>query len=226
MAVLAAIAGVLEARMEEVKAELMGVFRDELDRMLVEISKDYEIDLDELQEKYEIFGEAKAPEAPKKAAKPRKAKSDSDGESERKKCAAKTAKGAPCKNFALHGSTFCACHGKSKAVRKDSKVDKLRKEKPAKKLELPSSDEESESEVEVPKRVYKRPGKAPVTHSHKMESKVHEDCEACSVIGNVAAEKEDEKVEVSEEVKSLLDELFEGSGSDTEDEGSMSEIDA
>lgn len=213
--------------MEEVKAELMGVFRDELDRMLVEISKDYEIDLDELQEKYEIFGEAKAPEAPKKAAKPRKAKSDSDSEGDRKKCAAKTAKGAPCKNFALRGSTFCACHGKSKAVRKDSKVDKLRKEKPAKKLELPSSDEESESEeVEVPKRVYKRPGKAPVTHSHKMESKVHEDCEACSVIGNVAAEKEDEKVEVSEEVKSLLDELFEGSGSDTEDEGSMSEIDA
>lgn len=226
MSVMAVMAGLVEARLDAVKVELMQAFQDHLDRMLVEIADDYKLDLAELQEKYEMVyesgSESRAPaKAPAKRA-PRKVK-DSE---ERKKCAAKTAKGAACKNFALVGCEFCACHSKAKAP-KESKVQKMRrdgKKGQVKPVSPPSSDSESDSENEIvspvksPVKPQKRPTrKAQVKHSHPMDKEVHEECEACEVIGNGAVEDEC-SVMVDDDVKKVLDDLFEGSGSDTEDD--------
>ena len=264
MAVLAVMAGLVDARLEAVKLELLGVFRDQLDSMLVEISRDYKIDLEELQEKYEIFSDPKTPAAPvapvaAKApakAKARKAKSDSDGE-ERKKCEAKTAKGAACKNFALAGGCLCACHskGKSKPSTLRAKAskggvkpvdppssDSESEEKPkakrvvkrvVKKVEIESdSESETEASVKSPVKAYKRPGKkVPVVHTHGMDDEVHDECEACDVIGNVMADSlaDAEKVVVPPEVMKELDALFESDDEDESgdegEEASLDEID-
>jgi hypothetical protein len=258
MAVLAVMAGLVDARLEAVKMELLGVFRDQLDSMLVEISRDYKIDLEELQEKYEIFSDPKTPappKAPAKApAKARKAKSDSDGE-DRKKCEAKTAKGAACKNFALAGGCLCACHskGKSKPSTLRAKAskggvkpvdppssDSESEEKPKakrvvkkaapKKVEIESdSESESEASVKSPVKAYKRPGKkVPVVHTHGMDDEVHDGCEACDVIGNVMADSlaDAEKVVVPPEVMKELDALFESEDEDESgDEGEEASLD-
>lgn len=220
MSVMAVMAGLLEARMDAVKVELMQAFQDQLDRMLVEIADEYKLDLAELQEKYEmVYESGSESRAPAKAAKPRVKKA---AQEERKKCAAKTAKGAACKNFALAGCEFCACHSKAKAP-KASKVQKMRrdgKKGQVKPVSPPSSDSESDSENEIvsPAKPQKRPTrKAQVKHSHPMDKEVHEECEACEVIGNGAVEDEC-SVMVDEDVKKVLDDLFDGSGSDTEDD--------
>lgn len=232
--------------MEAVKEELMGVFRDQLDAMLVEIAKDHDLDLEELQGKYEVFTATPAPpKAPAKApAKARKAKSDSEGE-DRKKCEAKTAKGAACKNFALAGGSMCACHSKGKAKPAQTlrsraskggvkpvdppSSDSESEEKPTakrvvkkaapKKVEIESdSESETEASVKSPVKSYKRPGKkVPVVHTHGMDDEVHDGCDACEVIGNVMADSlaDAEKVVVPPEVLKELDALFE---SDDEDE--------
>lgn len=222
MSVMAVMAGLLEARMDAVKVELMQAFQDQLDRMLVEIAAEYKLDLAELQEKYEMVGESDSESrVSAKPKAPRKPRAKKDAQEERKKCAAKTAKGAACKNFALAGCEFCACHSKAKAP-KESKVQKMRrdgKKGQVKPVSPPSSDSESDSENEIasPVKPQKRPTrKAQVKHSHPMDEEVHEECEACEVIGNGAVEECE--VMVDEDVKKVLDELFEGSGSDTEDD--------
>jgi hypothetical protein len=259
MAFLAVMAGLVDARMDAVKAELMGVFRDQLDSMLVEISRDYKIDLEELQEKYEIYSDPKTPAPPKAPvvrapAKARKAKSDSEGE-DRKKCEAKTAKGAACKNFALAGGCLCACHSKGKAKpaqtlrsraskggvkpvdppssdsESDEKPKATRPVKKAapKKVEIESdSESETEASVKSPVKSYKRPGKkVPVVHTHGMDDEVHDGCDACEVIGNVMADSlaDAEKVVVPPEVMKELDALFESDDEETEDEGEEASLD-
>lgn len=236
--------------MEAVKMELMGLFRDQLDAMLVEIAKDHDLDLEELQAKYEVFTATPAPPKATKAPRARKAKSDSDGEGERKKCSATTAKGAACKNFALAGGSFCACHNKGKTTKPTKSLRSKAAKGGVKPVDPPSSDSESEAPKRARKPVkveieseseteeesvkspvkQKRPGKkAPVVHKHEMDEEVHSDCEACEVIGNVMAATEDEKVVVPPEVMKELDALFESDGEedaeDDEDAESLSEID-
>jgi hypothetical protein len=105
-------------------------------------------------------------------------------------------------------------------MRKDGKKGQVKPVSP------PSSDSESgsdsENEIASPvktspeKKAQKRPvRKAQVKHSHPMDKEVHDECEACDVIGNGAVEDEC-SVMVDEDVKKVLDELFDGSGSDTE----------
>lgn len=212
------MAGLVDARMEEVKGELLGLFRTQLDAMLVEIANEYDIDLEELQEKYEIFSDPKTPPAPKAAAKKRAPKDE-----ERVKCAAKTAKGSACKNFALAGSTFCACHGKTKGTKPPTRNLRAKASKGGvKPVSAPSSDSENEIDSDAesvkspPKtKAYKRPGKKPVVHDHPMDKEVHEECEACEVIGN--GETGESSVVVDPDVMKVLDELFE-SESESESE--------
>ena len=62
------------------------------------------------------------------------------------------------------------------------------------------------SPVKSPVKVQKRPTrKVQVKHSHPMDKEVHEECEACEVIGNGAVEEEACEVMVDEDVKKVLD---------------------
>lgn len=236
MSVMSAIAGVVEARMEEVKQELLGVFRDQLDSMLQEIASDYGLELGELQEKYQVVSSTPAP--PKKAVVKRVKKATSDSEGERVKCEARTAKGAPCKNFALAGSTFCACHNKDNKEKKgESKVEKIKRTaKKQKSVDVPSEDEGECSRVndtprnakgKEPVKVPAAPKKAVVKHNHPMDFEEHSDCRVCQTLGNAATSMtdntEDPVVQVSEDMKKVLDTLFDsdddGDWSGTEDDG-------
>lgn len=229
-----ALARMVEKKLEATKVELFNEFQEILGSVLLDVSRKYDIKFEDLESEYltssTSSSDGESPAKPKAAAKPkkprvRKAASDDD---ERKKCAAKTAKGAPCKNFALVDCEFCACHSKSKGEKKPSKVEKMRKnvkKGAVKPVSPPSSDEiDSDAEsVRSPVKPTKRPTKgkkAQVVHEHAIDQEVHEECAACDVIGNGAVGSDE--VVVDEDVKKVLDELFFGS-EESEDSGSEKE---
>lgn len=227
MSVMSAIAAVVDARMEEVKQELLAVFSQQLDVMLQDIAETYSLELGELQERYQVV--VGTPVLPKKASKPRKkASSDSDGE--RVKCEARTAKGAPCKNFALTGGVFCACHNKAPGAKKkaESSVEKMKRTaKKQKTVEIPSDDEVETTpppKKRVPEKAPGAPKKAVVKHNHRMDEEEHDDCSVCQTLGNAASRVESNEepvVEVSSEMQEVLDTLFddEDEWSGTDDDG-------
>jgi len=212
-----ALAQMIDVEMDAMKVVLLEKFQTYLDAVLVDIAAKHELDLGALQGEY-LMGRNELAESVlsdsstkvmKSAPRVRKSK---EGAEERVKCEAKTAKGAACKNFALAGCKFCACHNKDKAPKsKESRVDKIRKgaAKAVKPVSPPSSD--SESEVESP---VKAPPKRPVRKA------VARPVSPMKV--PVVSEVEHEE-EMSEEMKQQLDDLFGSeSGSDTEiDDGEV-----
>lgn len=238
-----AMMALIESKVESVKQELFQAFQDELDGILLEISREHKIPLDALQSKYLYVSEGSESDsspAPKAPRAPRKPKASASG-GERPKCAATTAKGAPCRNLALAGGVFCACHSKAKGAKPaaGSRVDKLRREAGkggVKPVSPPSSDSESDSEIEVkPKRAPpKRPAKrAPVKHSHPIGTEESADCGVCQTLGNAAAKKSADECSVTAEMKAQLDALFAKadeeeveSGDETESETVAEDLDA
>jgi hypothetical protein len=116
-----------------------GDFTEYLDCILTDIAAEYDLDLDELQNKY-----LRSEFMKKKGTRSTKKKSESDDD--RQKCEAKTAKGDPCKNNALTGSKFCRCHTKDKEKEKPKKTTKPKKSSKPVHSHSPS---ESESECEA-----------------------------------------------------------------------------
>jgi hypothetical protein len=221
----------MKVELEATKVELFNEFQEILGSVLLDVSRKYEIKFEELESEYltssgsASSSEGESPAKPKATKKRRVKAADED----RKKCSAKTAKGAACKNFALAGCEFCACHSKAKADPKRSgKIQKMRKEGKkgtVKPVSPPSSDEiDSDAEsVKSPVKPRKASGaskgkKAQVVHDHAIDQEVHEECAACEVLGNTESPA---KVMVDEDVKKVLDELF--MGSDAEDSGSETE---
>lgn len=210
------LAQMIEVEMDAMKVVLLEKFQTYLDAVLVDIAAKHELDLGALQAEYlagrneiaeSAMSDSSAKSAKVKKSKPRTKKA----EEERVKCEAKTAKGAACKNFALAGCKFCACHGKEKAPKsKESRVDKIRRgaaKAGVKPVSPPSSDSESEVESPVrapPKRPVRKAAAKPVS-----PMKVPE----IPVVPSVPEEHEEE--EMSVEMKQQLDDLF-GSGSETE----------
>ena len=229
-----ALARMVEKKLEATKVELFTEFQEILGSVLLDVSRKYDIKFEDLESEYlTSSGSASSSEGEspvKVKAKPRVRKAKAT-EEERKKCSAKTAKGAPCKNFALAGCEFCACHSKAKGPAKPSKVQKMRKEGKkgtVKPVSPPSSDEiDSDAEsVRSPVKPTKRPTKAKkaqVVHDHAIDHEVHEECAACEVLGGIC---ENPAVMVDEDVKKVLDELFNGSDVDeADDSGSETEGD-
>jgi hypothetical protein len=167
---------ILSAAMEDFKAAMLEQMQEKISQFAATLCADYGLDHAEVEARYFYSDEAIAtPKPPKKQAKKAKAESDDD---ERDPCAAKTAKGMPCKNKALVGFAFCACHNKAKG-KEPAKV------KPKGKVE------ESESEASSPPpkkaaKVPKAPKKAPKEHTHKM-GESDEECEVCAELGDVAS---------------------------------------
>jgi hypothetical protein len=215
-----------------------------LKAMLRDISEHYEIPYEDLEARYLVPKEgdenSTLPESddeveskPKKVSKPKskpKAKAKSEDEDERPKCAATTAKGAPCKNLALAGLCYCRVHqnkfgdSDDEEEKPKKKVSKAKsKTKKSKKVvdpeELIASDEE-----ETPKKKSKKAEtpKAPKkAHTHKVDEE-EGDCAECASGGNPVKKLEDEfeeDEETSKKLESLLDKLDAmGAGSDDEEE--------
>ena len=209
------LAQMIEVEMDAMKVVLLEKFQTYLDAVLVDIAAKHELDLGALQAEYlagrnEIAESALSDSSAKPKSKPKRTKKADD---ERVKCEAKTAKGAACKNFALAGCKFCACHNKEKAPKsKESRVEKIRRgaaKAGVKPVSPPSSDSESEVESPVrapPKRPVRKAAAKPVS-----PMKVPE----IPVVPSVPEEHEEE---MSVEMKQQLDDLF-GSESGSETEG-------
>lgn len=221
-----ALAQMIDAKVDALKVELFEQFQTYLDGVLVDMAAKYELDLETLQKEYLMGTGISTPVSSEKPKRVRKAKADTDT---REKCQAKTAKGAPCKNMALSGGVFCACHSKATKKTGESRVDKIRKglkKGGVKPVSPPSSDSESDEEsVHSPAKVPvvpvvseppKRP-KRPVRKAAAKAAPAKEESESDeeSVKSPVKVPVTDEVEELSAEMKSQLDALF---GDDDEDE--------
>lgn len=208
MAVMNAMCAILDARLDEVKLELYAVFQDQLDKMLVDISKKFDIPLKDLQDEYQVVTDTPTVPIVKVAKASKTSKTTNVSGSERPKCSAKTAKGQPCKNIAIFGGTMCACHSKTNKDSTKKNTIRSTKRKGVKPVSPPSSDDDSvsiKSPVRTRKPVVK---KATQTHTHEIDDKVHTECSVCETLGNVASMSNTENVEVADNIKQVLDSLF------------------
>jgi hypothetical protein len=149
-----------------------------LSSLLSQVAADYDLDFEELTEKY--LGEAKAKpkrKAPVKA-KVTKVEETSDEEGPLK-CIALTKKGDRCKCRPRNGEVTC---GRHKDYDPEAKVE----EKPKKARGRPrkaKAEETSDSEEEVkPKRKPKAKKPVEPEHKHELDAEA-EDCEACKEQG-------------------------------------------
>jgi hypothetical protein len=149
-----------------------------LSSLLSQVAADYDLDIDELTEKY--LGETKAKpkrKAPVKAKVTKVEDSDEDGPP---KCIALTKKGDRCKCRPRNGEVTC---GRHKDYDPEAKVE----EKPKKARGRPRKakvEETSDSEEEAPKPKRKPKAKKPAEPEHKHELDAEgEDCDACKEQG-------------------------------------------
>jgi len=182
-----------------------GDFTEYLDCILTDIASEYKLDLEELQGKYLRSEFRKSTPAAKK----KKVESDEEG---RGKCEAKTAKGQPCKNNALAGMKFCQCHNKDK------------KAAPKKKAQKKSDSESgTESEAEAPPAPRKAAlKKVAQKHSHDKVIGEQENCEMCETLGNPEIGSSSTNPKMDANVQKQLDSIFkkmdEPEESESEDE--------
>ena len=169
--------------------------------LLQQISEDYNISFDELEERYLVVKDgdehseidvSEVKPAPK--TKPSKSQgSKTTGGGDRPQCSGKTTKGSQCKKLALSGCEFCSVH-----QAKDS--GEVTQKKPTKKKLSAVSEEDdggastpppkkkkSDKAPDAPKKPAKKTKKNPPTHSHPVDEETHEDCDACVSHGNSQA---------------------------------------
>ena len=209
--------------------------------ILVDISETYKISFAELEEKYLIpkdgDEDSTLPEPTEEDEVVSKAKPKSKGKAkvvdddDRPKCAAKTAKGAPCKNLSLAGLCYCRVHQtkygddedevpqvKSKG-KKDEGESSKKKSKKTKKVEI-AEDEEEISTPPSRKSVKKTPGAPKKAHTHKI-GEGDDECSVCEKQGDVSKKLEDEyeaDQTTIDQLSSILDELDGMGEEDSEEE--------
>jgi hypothetical protein len=209
--------------------------------ILVDISETYNIPFAELEEKYLIpkdgDEDSTLPEPTEEDEVVSKAKPKSKGKAkvvdddDRPKCAAKTAKGAPCKNLSLAGLCYCRVHQtkygedddevpqvKSKG-KKDEGESSKKKSKKSKKVEI-AEDEEEISTPPTRKSVKKAPGAPKKAHTHKI-GEGDDECSVCEKQGDVSKKLEDEyeaDQTTIDQLSSILDELDGMGEEDSEEE--------
>jgi len=167
----------------------------EIQNLLIRIAEDYELDQDELINRYlvDVKGKGKAT-APKRAAKV-VVTVDPDAPT---KCSATTAKGKPCSAKPLAGTCLCRVHTKK--------------------------DEAGPSSAPAPVKAPKRepaPKKPVPTHTHELDDTTHDDCELCQTHGNPLTnpDGEEEYETVASPVRTLRDRLeYLGTEDDFDDE--------
>ena len=84
-----------------IMAFILELVEEKLNALLYQIAEDYQLDYEELSERY--MGQVMEKPAPKEKVPRKKAE-------EKKKCCGKTAKGQPCKKNAADGSDYCKTH--------------------------------------------------------------------------------------------------------------------
>lgn len=148
-----------------------------LSSLLSQVAADYDLDIDELTEKY--LGEVKAKpkrKAPVKAKVTKVEDSDEDGPP---RCIALTKKGDQCKCRPRNGEVTC---GRHKDYDPEAKVEEKPK-KPRGRPRKAKADTSSDSEEEVkPKRKPKAKKPAEPEHKHELDEE-GADCEACQQQG-------------------------------------------
>lgn len=206
------------AAMLKLCSEMRKAFKEEMEVTLGEIAAEFNIDHDALvafvnKKRGEVSdGVSEAVEA-SKASKPRKPRakkveSETDGESERKKCSATTAKGAPCKNNAQADCEFCRVHNKGPL-----KLKVADSEPPA----MP------EAVKEKKKRSTKKKVEAPVVeHNHGVEEAPVE-CAKCEQQGNP---KEEQEFTVEDDIEKQLEEFRKSLEADPDYQPEVDELDA
>ena len=148
-----------------------------LSSLLSQVAADYDLDIDELTEKY--LGEVKAKpkrKAPVKAKVTKVEDSDEDGPP---RCIALTKKGDQCKCRPRNGEVTC---GRHKDYDPEAKVEEKPKQ-PRGRPRKAKADTTSDSEEEVkPKRKPKAKKPAEPEHKHELDEEAA-DCEACQQQG-------------------------------------------
>lgn len=168
------------------------------------IAADYNLNADELYEKYNLTADKLAPKPVKK----RKATVetfDAEGQPVGKKakgaCQGITSKKEACKFSALKGGCFCKRH--QKAHEEEEAAKKSGIEVPVKKLKVPKEPKAKPTE--------------PV-HDHPVDSVVHEECGLCQSHGAVfGGIFEAEEVPIEDRLKTLIDGADEPDASETRD---------
>jgi hypothetical protein len=173
----------------------MASIMSEIQNLLIHVAEDYELDQDELINRYLVDvkgkGKATAPKRPAKVV----VTVDPDAPA---KCSATTAKGKPCSAKPLAGTCLCRVHTKK--------------------------DEGGPSSAPAPVKAPKRepaPKKTIPTHTHELDDKTHDDCELCQTHGNPLTnpDGEEEYETVASPVRTLRDRLeYLGTEDDFDDE--------
>jgi hypothetical protein len=148
-----------------------------LSSLLSQVAADYDLDIDELTEKY--LGEVKAKPKRKAPVKAKVTKVEDSDEDCPPKCIALTKKGEQCKCRPRNGEQTC---GRHKDYDPEAKVEEKPK-KPRGRPRKAKADTSSDSEEEVkPKRKPKAKKPAEPEHKHELDEE-GEDCEACQQQG-------------------------------------------
>jgi hypothetical protein len=182
------------ATMIKLCAEMRKAFQGDLEKLLGQVAKKYQLDEDELL----AFAEEKRQEAVEivqhamMLTKVRKPRVKKEGEAAGPVCTARTAKGQPCNNTAMAGSQLCGVHsrkvaadsGAPRVVTPDSAQTPMAPKRPA---------------VQVPMAPQK-PKKA--EHNHTVDEVPEEQCERCEEHGHPAVEQ---KYSVNRSLKQQLE---------------------
>lgn len=180
------------------------LIRERDHKFVAQVAADYNLNVDELYEKYNLASDKLAPKQVKK----RKAVVevlDEAGQPINKKakgaCQGITSKKEACKFSALKGGCFCKRH--QKAHEEEEAAKKAGIEVPVKKLKVPKEPKTKPTE--------------PV-HNHPVDSVVHDECALCQSHGPIFdGIFEAEEVPIADRLKSLIDGADEPEASETRD---------
>ncbi len=163
-------------------------------KFVSQVATDYNLNADELYEKYNLVSGKPAP-APVKKRKAVVEAFDAEGQPINKKakgaCQGITSKKEPCKFSALKGGCFCKRHQKAHEEEEEAKKSGI--VVPVKKLKVPKEPKAKPTE--------------PV-HNHPVDSVVHEECDLCQSHGPVfdgIFEAEEVVVPVEDRLKMVID---------------------
>ena len=195
------------------------------DSLLKQISLDYDLDVNDLQQRYlsktewvpekpvEIvvnLGKEPLPKTDKKKKK--------TAPEDRQKCSGVTAKGDPCKNFAQQDGPLCHIHKKKEEASASSS-------KPVKEPKEPKEPKKGRK-VKAQK---KKKSDHPPEHSHELTEEPESPCDLCESHGNVLnpklPENQFEAIEEGEEgdLQSRLRAILDQTDGDDDDEDSGTE---
>jgi len=188
-----------------------------LENLLHRIADDYQIDYQDMYDKYMICTtegvDISVAPPPKTAEKKKTTKKPPQPTSERPQCEGKTGKGVQCKKLAMPGCKCCAVHIPKPPViveHEEGFVKETTSDGPVIKKKKPVAKPTMSAGAKPSKKVDK-----PV-HNHPVDVEDHDDCPACASHGNSTMKIP--AFTVKESVQDRLSAILNSIGEETDDE--------